>query len=109
MADEGIIRNRLKVDASIINAKLFLEVQKEFGSFYKYLLTFGKFPIQGNFKTWKKITPTTKESDAIAKDLKNRGFKFVGSTIIYAFMQAVGLVNDHELSCSRYKECKRLK
>ena len=109
LADEGIIRNRLKVDASIINAKLFLEVQKEFGSFYKYLLTFGKFPIQGNFKTWKKITPTTKESDAIAKDLKNRGFKFVGSTIIYAFMQAVGLVNDHELSCSRYKECKRLK
>ncbi|MFH1589359.1 MAG: DNA-3-methyladenine glycosylase I [archaeon] len=105
LLNPGIIRNRLKVGAAITNAKAFLEVQKEFGSFDKYMWNFvGGKPIKNKIKTIKEIPVTTKESDALSKDLKARGFKFVGSTIIYAHMQAVGMVNDHEVSCFRYKE-----
>jgi len=101
----GIIRNRLKVAATIQNAKAFLEVQKEFGSFDAYIWQFvGYKTINHKIKTMKDIPATTKESDALSKDLLKRGFKFVGSTICYAFMQAVGMVNDHETKCFRYKE-----
>src|ERR1044071_5606992 len=104
LADPGIVRNKLKVNAAIQNAKAFLAVQKEFGSFDKYIWQFvnGK-PIQN---AWKKgQTPAkTKESDAMSKDLLKRGFKFVGSTICYAYMQAVGMVNDHTVDCFRYKK-----
>ncbi|MBT4539249.1 DNA-3-methyladenine glycosylase I [Candidatus Woesearchaeota archaeon] len=105
LADPGIIRNKLKVEASIINAKEFLKVKKEFGSFDKYIWSFvnGK-TIKNKIKEMNDIPVTTKESDAMAKDLKKRGFKFVGSTICYAYMQAVGMVNDHEMSCFRYEE-----
>ncbi|MBI3110500.1 MAG: DNA-3-methyladenine glycosylase I [Ignavibacteriales bacterium] len=101
--NEGIIRNRLKITAAIGNAKAFLAVQKEFGTFDAYLWQFvgGKQKIN-RWRTLKEITPTTPESDAMNKDLKKRGFKFVGSTICYAFMQACGLVNDHLVSCFRY-------
>jgi len=104
LQNEGIIRNRLKINAAIINAKLFLEVQKEFGSFDKYIWRFvnGK-PIINRWKNLKEIPAKTIESDAMGKDLKKRGFKFVGSTICYAFMQAVGMVNDHTVDCFRYK------
>ena len=105
--DIGIIRNRLKVDAAILNAQKFLEVKKEFGSFDKYIWSFVNHKtIVGKFKSWKNIPATTKESDAMSKDLKERGFKFVGSTICYAFMEAVGMVNDHEVECFRYKYLK---
>ena len=101
LADPGIIRNRLKVAATIQNAKLFLEVKKEFGSFDKYIWQFiGGKPIKHKIKTIKDIPLTTPESDAMSKDLRKRGFKFVGSTICYAFMQAVGMVNDHEITCT---------
>ncbi len=103
--DAGIIRNRLKVAAAIKNAKVFLEIQKEFGSFSDYIWQFvGGKP---RVNTWKKITEIpakTAESDAMSKDLKKRGFSFVGSTICYAFMQAVGMVNDHATDCFRYRE-----
>lgn len=101
----GIIRNRLKIESTIENAKKFLGVQKEFGSFDKYvwLFTRGK-PIVHAFKSIQEIPATTPESDALSKDLRKRGFRFVGSTICYAFMQAVGLVNDHTTNCFRYKE-----
>jgi DNA-3-methyladenine glycosylase I len=100
----GIIRNRLKIDATIINAQKFLEIQKEFGSFDKYIWSFVNHKtIVGKFKSWKNIPTNTKESDEMSKDLKERGFKFVGSTICYAFMQAVGMVNDHTVDCFRYK------
>ncbi len=103
--NEGIIRNRLKIAATIINAQLFLEVQKEFGSFDTYIWQFvGGKPIVNTRKSIKEIPPTTPESDTISKDLKKRGFKFVGSTICYAFMQAVGMVNDHTADCFRYKK-----
>ncbi len=105
LADPGIVRNRLKVAASIGNAKAFLAVQKESGSFDAYLWRFvGGKPIKNKFKNLKDIPATTPESDAMSKDLKKRGFKFVGSTICYAFMQAVGMVNDHETTCFRYKQ-----
>tara|TARA_Y100000310_G_scaffold281722_1_gene302367 strand:+ start:3794 stop:4363 length:570 start_codon:yes stop_codon:yes gene_type:complete len=105
--DVGIIRNKLKVDAAILNAQKFLEVQKEFGSFDKYIWSFVNHKtIVGKFRSWKDIPATTKESDAMSKDLKEKGFKFVGSTICYAFMQAVGLVNDHETECFRYDDLK---
>jgi len=101
--DPGIIRNRLKVDATILNAQKFLEVQKEFGSFNKYIWSFVKGkPIKNKFRKLKELPATTKESDEMSKDLKKRGFKFVGSTICYAYMQAVGLVNDHTIDCFRY-------
>ncbi len=104
LQNEGIVRNRLKVAASVINAKLFLQVQKEFGSFDKYIWEFvGGDTIQNSWKSLKEIPATTKESDNMSKDLKRRGFKFVGSTICYAFMQATGMVNDHTTNCFRYK------
>ena len=104
LQNEGIIRNKLKVKAAIINAQNFLEIQKEFGSFSKYIWSFvGGTPIVNSWKSLSEIPGTTKESDAMSKDLKKRGFKFVGSTICYAFMQAVGMVNDHTTDCFRYK------
>lgn len=103
LKNEGIVRNRLKIDATIQNAKCFLEVQKEFGSFNKYIWQFtGGKPIKNNFKTLKEIPPKTIISDTMSKDLKKRGFKFTGSTICYAFMQAVGMVNDHVIDCFRH-------
>jgi DNA-3-methyladenine glycosylase I len=103
--DSGIIRNRRKIEATINNAKRFLEVQNEFGSFDKYIWEFTNF--QPKINSWKRmsqIPATTKLSDEISKDLKKRGFKFVGSTTIYAHLQAIGLVNDHVVSCFRYNE-----
>jgi len=105
LLDPGIIRNRLKVYAAVNNAKRFLEVQKEFGSFDTYIWSFVKGkPIVNKWKSLKEISATTKESDALSKDLIKRGFKFVGSTVIYAHMQACGLVNDHLVSCFRHKQ-----
>ncbi|MFH1356344.1 MAG: DNA-3-methyladenine glycosylase I [bacterium] len=102
LKDPGIIRNRLKVNAAVSNAKAFIEIQKEFGSFSKYQWQFvGGKPIKNKIKSVKDIPVTSKESDAFSKDLKKRGFKFVGSTIMYAHMQAVGMVNDHEETCFR--------
>ena len=107
LQDPGIVRNRLKVYAAVNNAKRFLEVQKEFGSFDKYIWGFVNHkPIVNKRKSLGEITPTTKESDALSKDLIKRGFKFVGSTVIYAHMQACGLVNDHLVDCWRYKVSK---
>jgi len=105
LKDEGIIRNKLKVESAVTNAKAFLEVRKEFGTFNKYIWSFinGK-SIQNKFKSLKEIPASTKLSDLISKDLKKRGFKFVGTTIIYAHMQATGMVNDHVVGCFRYKE-----
>jgi DNA-3-methyladenine glycosylase I len=105
MQDEGIVRNRLKIDSAITNARAFLAVQKEFGSFDKYVWRFvGGKPKQNARRTLKQIPARTTESDALSKDLQRRGFRFVGSTICYAFMQAVGMVNDHLTSCYRYRE-----
>ncbi len=105
LQNPGIIRNRLKVESAISNAKALLAVQKEFGSFDAYVWQFvdGK-PKKNHFKSMSQIPATTPESDAFTKDLKKRGFRFVGSTICYAFMQAVGMVNDHTTNCFRYKE-----
>jgi DNA-3-methyladenine glycosylase I len=103
LADEGIIRNRLKVASAIGNAKAFLVVQKEYGSFDKYLWGFvGGRPKVNVFKSMSEVPARTAESDALSKDLKGRGFNFVGSTICYAMMQAVGMVNDHLTTCFRY-------
>lgn len=103
MSNSGIIRNRLKINASVINARAFLEVKKEYGSFDKYIWQFvGGRPIRNKWKRITDIPVNTSESDAMSKDLKRRGFKFVGSTICYAFMQAVGMVNDHTTNCFRY-------
>jgi DNA-3-methyladenine glycosylase I len=109
MQNAGIIRNRLKIMSSISNAKSFLKIQKEFGSFDKYIWQFtnGK-TIQNNWETHKEIPVSTLQSDAMSKDLKKRGFKFVGSTICYAFMQAAGMVNDHTANCFRHEEVKKL-
>ena len=108
LSNPGIIRNRLKITAAIDNAKAFLKVQEEFGSFDKFLWSFvsGK-PKQNRFKRLKEIPSRTPESDAMSRELKKRGFRFVGSTICYAFMQAVGMVNDHIVSCYRHKEIAR--
>ena len=104
----GIVRNRLKVAASIGNAKAFLQVQEEFGSFDAYIRQFtGREPIQNRFSRPRDL-PRTEQSDAVSKDLKKRGFRFVGPTICYAFMQAVGMVNDHTVDCFRYKEIKKM-
>lgn len=105
LQDAGIIRNKLKIKATITNAQLFMDVQKEFGSFSKYIWSFtdGK-PIKNNFENMSEIPATTKLSDQLSKDLKKRGFKFVGSTVIYAHMQATGMVNDHTTDCFRYNE-----
>jgi len=100
MQDSGIIRNRLKILATISNAQKFMEVQKEFGSFSRYIWSFvdGK-PIENHFKTLAEVPATTEVSDRLAKDLQKRGFKFLGSTVVYAHMQATGMVNDHLLDC----------
>jgi DNA-3-methyladenine glycosylase I len=109
LLNSGIIRNRLKIQATIQNAKSFLDVQRGFGSFDKYIWRFiGGKPKMNKWKTLKEIPAKTKESDVMSKDLINRGFKFVGSTICYAFMQATGMVNDHVVYCFRYKELSRL-
>ena len=105
LSNEGIIRNKLKIAATIGNAKVFLDVQKEFGSFDKYIWQFVSYkPIKNSWKSLKQLPSKTKESDEMSKDLKKKGFNFVGSTICYAFMQAVGMVNDHTINCFRYKE-----
>lgn len=109
LANPGIVRNRLKVTSAVTNAKAFLAVQDEFRSFSNYIWRFvdGK-PIQNRFKKDSDIPATSPESDALSKDLKQRGFKFVGSTIVYAHMQATGLVNDHVTACFRHKPCLAL-
>ena len=105
LKDDGIVRNKLKVESATTNAQAFLKVKDEFGTFDRYIWQFvnGK-TIINSWKALKEIPAFTKESDAMSKDLKSRGFKFVGSTICYAFMQAAGLVNDHTIDCFRYKE-----
>jgi DNA-3-methyladenine glycosylase I len=108
LRDAGIIRNRLKIDATISNARAFLEVQKEFGTFDAYIWRFvGGKPKQNARKTLKQVPPKTPESDALSKDLQKRGFRFVGSTICYALMQATGMVNDHMVSCFRYRDLSK--
>ena len=105
LLDPGIVRNKLKVNSAVTNAKLFLKVQAEFGSFCDYIWDFvGGKPIQNKVNKTSDIVATSPESDALSKDLKKRGFKFVGSTIIYAYLQAAGLVNDHTVDCFRYKK-----
>ncbi|MBK8351010.1 MAG: DNA-3-methyladenine glycosylase I [Saprospirales bacterium] len=107
MLDASIIRNRMKIEATVNNAQRFLEVQKEFGSFSNYIWSFvGGKPIINNHLSLSTVPATTAESDALAKDMKKRGFKFLGSTTLYAHMQATGLVNDHIVDCHRYKACK---
>ncbi len=109
LTDPAIVRNRLKVRSAVSNAKAFLTVQKEFGSFDRYIWDFvGGKPMQNRWQTMEQLPVTTGQSDALSKDLKKRGFKYVGSTIIYAHMQAIGMVNDHEASCFRNRECKVL-
>ena len=109
LQDPAIVRNRLKVQSAVTNAKAFLAVQEEFGSFSDYIWGFvDGTPIQNRFRKDSEVPATSAESDALSKDLKKRGFKFVGSTIVYAHMQATGLVNDHVSSCFRYKTCARL-
>ena len=105
LQNAGIIRNKLKVKSAITNAQAFIEIQKEFGSFSKYIWAFvdGK-TIKNKVRVYKEAAPNTPISDALSKDLKKRGFKFVGSTVMYAFMQATGMVNDHEVGCFRYDE-----
>lgn len=105
MQNAGIIRNKLKIKAAITNAQLFIKVQEEFGSFSNYIWGFidGK-PITNNYNSLNEVPATTKLSDTISKALKKRGFKFVGSTVVYAYMQATGMVNDHITSCFRHKE-----
>ena len=109
LADPGIIRNRLKVDSAVSNARLFLEVQEEHGSFAKHLWSFvdGK-PIVNRFRSLSEIPTRTEQSDAMSKDLKKRGFRFVGPTTVYAFMQACGMVNDHLTSCPRWRAVQGL-
>jgi DNA-3-methyladenine glycosylase I len=108
LGDAGIIRNRLKVEAAIGNARAFLRVQEEVGTFDGYVWRFvGGRPKQNSWKTHKRVPATTAESDALSKDLQKRGFRFVGSTICYALMQATGMVNDHLVSCFRYADLSR--
>jgi DNA-3-methyladenine glycosylase I len=105
MQNKGIIRNRLKIQSIITNAKAFLKVQEEFGSFDSYIWGFvNNKPIQNSWKKLDDLPPNTDLSDKISKDMKKRGFKFIGTTIIYAFLQAIGVVNDHTIDCFRYKE-----
>lgn len=103
LQDKGIIRNKLKVRATVTNARAFIDIQNEFGSFSEYIWGFvdGK-PVKNKVENYRKAPATTPLSDRISKDLKKRGFKFVGSTVVYAHMQATGMVNDHEMSCFRY-------
>jgi len=107
--NSSIIRNRLKITSAVSNARAFLAIQKEYGSFDTYIWAFvGGKPLQNRWKTMAEVPATSPESDALSKDLKQRGLKFVGSTILYAHLQAAGLVNDHLLSCFRYRECAAL-
>ncbi len=109
LTDPGIVRNRLKVQSAVTNARAFLDVQEEFDGFARYIWRFvdGE-PVQNRFRTMAEVPATSPISDALSKDLKKRGFRFVGSTIIYAHMQATGLVNDHIVSCFRWAECEAL-
>jgi DNA-3-methyladenine glycosylase I len=109
LKDKGIIRNRLKIEGAVANARAFLLVREEFGTFDRYIWSFveGK-PIQNNFKSLEDLPASTELSELISKDLKKRGFKFVGPTIVYAHMQATGMVNDHVVGCFRHKELNRL-
>jgi len=108
LADAGIVRNRLKIEAAIANAKAFLAVQDEIGTFDKYVWGFvGHEPKQNAWKSIREVPAKTPQSDAMSNDLKRRGFKFVGSTICYAFMQAVGMVNDHVVNCFRHSELRK--
>jgi len=103
-----IIRNKKKIEATISNANAFVRIQKEFGSFDTYIWNFVRYkPIQNSWKTYKDVPSTSQESDLICKDLRNRGFKFVGSKICYSMMQAIGMVNDHTISCFRYMELRK--
>ena len=109
LRDPGIVRNRLKIDSAVVSAKAFLHAQEEFGSFDRYVWQFvGGSPKVNSWKTLRQVPARSAESDALSKDLKRRGFKFVGSTICYAFMQAVGMVNDHTVDCFRYKALSAL-
>src|SRR5688572_9141078 len=109
LEDPGIVRNRLKVEGAVTNARAFLAVQKEFGSFDAYVWRFvGGRPLQRRRRNMKDVPATSRESDALSADLRRRGFKFVGSTVIYAHMQAVGMVNDHATGCFRHDECATL-
>ena len=106
LKDPGIIRNRLKVEHAVTNARAFVKVQEEFGTFDDYIWRFVEGQtIRNKWKSIKEIPATSAESDAMSKDLKKRGFKFVGSTICYAFMQSIGMVNDHVTGCFRYEQC----
>ena len=107
--DPGIVRNRMKIAAAVKNARAFLTVQREFGSFdvYSWRFVDGR-PRQNRWRALREIPPTTAESDAFSRDLKRRGFSFVGSTVIYAYMQAIGMVNDHLIDCFRYRDVRRL-
>lgn len=105
LQNAGIIRNKLKVNATVTNAQVFIKVQEEFGSFSKYIWAFvDEKSIKNKVQHYKEAPANTPLSDALSKDLKKRGFKFVGSTVMYAFMQATGMVNDHEVGCFRYNE-----
>lgn len=105
LLDTGIIRNKLKINATVTNAQAFMKVQEEFGSFSNYIWDFvGSKPLKNKLKNYKEAPPTTAISDALSKDLKKRGFKFVGSTVMYAHMQATGMVNDHEVTCFRHDQ-----
>jgi DNA-3-methyladenine glycosylase I len=108
LADPGIVRNRLKIQAAVENARRFVDIQGTFGSFDRYIWQFvGGRPIQHRYRTVRQIPAATRESDTMSKDLRRRGFRFVGPTICYAFMQAAGLVNDHTIQCFRYREVSR--
>lgn len=108
LEDTGIIRNKLKVRSAVNNAQKFLEIQKEFGSFSNYQWQFvGNAPVQNQWASIKQVPADTPEAEAFSKDLKRRGFSFVGPTIIYAHMQAVGMVNDHTIDCFRYNQLKK--
>ncbi len=110
MKNPGIVRNRLKIDSAVTNAAAFLAVQREFGNFDRYIWQFtGGRPKVNRWRTHRQVPASTPESDAMSKDLKKRGFRFVGSTICYAFMQATGMVNDHLVTCFRYRSSKLLK
>jgi len=109
LSDEGIVRNRLKIEATITNAQEFLKIKKEFKTFRNYIWQFtGHKTIENTFKTLKDLPAKTPESDAMSRDMKKRGFKFVGSTICYAFMQAAGMVNDHTVNCFRHNEVRKI-
>src|SRR5262249_34463197 len=107
LKDPGIVRNRLKISATVSNARAFLAIQREFGSFDAYIWQFvGSKPLRNKWKHHKHVPAKTAESDTMSRDLQKRGFRFVGSTICYAFMQATGMVNDHLVSCFRYKSSR---